>query len=122
MLVWITTIILALVATGGWLFLKRDPERYIHEQSSPINFFFKYGRLSHHFFKVAVIILFMLAIFSLYKYILSVSNVFALISALTVGIVLTLGKELLDKAITSDDICSSVIGITLGFFMLVLFF
>ena len=47
MLVWIVTIILVSIAIGGWLFLKRDPDRYIHEQSSPINIFFKWGHLWH---------------------------------------------------------------------------
>ena len=52
----IVTIILVLITISGWLFLKKDPDRYIHEKSSPINFFFKWGRLYHHFFKVAIII------------------------------------------------------------------
>jgi len=39
MLVQIVTIILVSITIGGWLFLKRDPDRYIHEQRSPMNFF-----------------------------------------------------------------------------------
>jgi hypothetical protein len=122
MLVQITTIILVLITIGGWLFLKRDPDRYIHEKRSPINFFFRWGRLYHHFFKVAIIILFMVIIFSFYKYLLSVSNVFALTAALIAGIVLSGGKELLDKGITRDDIFSSVLGIALGFLITFLLF
>jgi len=118
MLVLIATIILVLITVGGWLFLKRDPERYIHEQKSPINFFFKWGRLYHHFFKVAIVALFMIIIFSFYRYLLNVSDFFALMSALIAGIVLSLGKELLDKAITPDDIFSSILGIALGFLFL----
>jgi len=122
MLVQIVTIILVSVAIGGWLFLKRDPDRYIHEQRSPINFFFKWGRLYHHFFKVAIIALFMIIISSFYKYLLNVSDVFAMSAALIAGIVLSGGKELLDKAITPDDIFSSILGITLGFLATLLFF
>ena len=122
MLFWITTIIFLSIAIVGWLFLKRDPDRYIHEQRSPINFFFRWGRLYHHFFKVAIIILFMLIISSFYKYILNVSNVFALASGLIAGIVLSGGKELLDKGITLDDVFTSILGITLGFLTIILFF
>ena len=122
MLVLIATIILISITVGGWLFLKRDPERYIHEKKSPINFFFRWGYFYHHFFKVTIIILFMIRIFSFYKYFLNVSNFFALISATIAGIVLSGGKELLDKAITIDDIVSSLLGIVLGFFLLFLFF
>jgi len=122
MLVLIATIILISITVGGWLFLKRDPDRYIHEQRSPINFFFKWGRPYHYFFKVAIIILFMLIIFSFYKYLLNVSNFFAMSAALIAGIVLSAGKELLDKCITSDDVLSSILGITLGFFIIFLLF
>ena len=122
MLIWIVTIILVLITVGGWLFLKRDPDRYIHEQKSPINFFFRWGRLYHHFFKVAIIILSMIVIFSFYKYLLNASNFFALTSALITGVVLSLGKELLDKGISPDDIFTSILGITLGFFTIFLFF
>ncbi|MDP2967436.1 MAG: hypothetical protein Q8N87_03445 [bacterium] len=122
MLIWIVTIILVLITVGGWLFLKRDPDRYIHEKSSPINFFFRWGRLYHHFFKVMIIILFMIIIFSFYKYLLRTSDVFAMSAALIAGIVLSGGKELLDKKITLDDIFSSIIGITIGFLAILLFF
>ena len=122
MLVWIVTIVLVSITVGGWLFLKRDPDRYIHEQKSPINFFFRWGYLYHHFFKVAIIILFMVIIFSFYKYLLRASDVFAMSAALIAGIVLASGKELLDKAITLDDIIASILGITLGFFAILLFF
>ena len=122
MLVWIVTIVLVSITVGGWLFLKRDPDRYIHEQKAPINFFFKWGYLYHHFFKVAIIILFMIIIFSFYKYLLRTSDVFALTSALITGIVLSGGKELLDKSITLDDIIASILGITLGFLAILLFF
>ncbi len=122
MLVLIVTIILVLITVGGWLFLKRDPDRYIHEQKSPINFFFKWGYWYHHFFKVAIIILFMIIIFSFYKYLLRVSDVFAMSVALIAGIVLSGGKELLDKSITLDDIIASILGITLGFLAILLFF
>jgi len=122
MLVQIVTIILVSITIGGWLFLKRDPDRYIHEQRSPINFFFKWGYWYHHFFKVTIIILFMIIIFSFYKYLLNASDVFAMSAALIAGIVLSGGKELLDKAITLDDIFSSILGITLGFLTILLFF
>ena len=122
MLVQITTIILVLITIAGWLFLKRDPDRYIHEQRSPINFFFKWGRLYHHFFKVAIIILFMIMAFSFYKYLLRASDIFAMSVALIAGIVLSGGKELLDKSITLDDIIVSILGITLGFLAILLFF
>ena len=122
MLIWIVTIILVLTAVFGWLFLKRDPDRYIHEQKSPINFFFRWGRFYHYFFKIAIIILFMIAIFSFYKYFLSASDVFALTSAVIAGIILSGGKELLDKYITLDDIITSILGIALGLFVLLLFF
>ncbi len=122
MLVWIFTIILVLVTIGGWLFLKRDPDHYLHEKESPMNFFFRWGRLYHNFFKVAIIILFMIMIFSFYKYLLNVSNVFATTAALIAGIVLSGGKELLDKSITLDDIIASILGIALGFLVILLFF
>ncbi len=104
------------------MFLKRDPDRYIHEKTSPINFFFRWGRLYHHFFKVAIIILFIIIIFSFYKYLLRASDVFAMSAALIAGIVLSGGKELLDKSITLDDIISSILGITLGFLAILLLF
>ncbi len=122
MLIWISTIILVLITVGGWLFLKRDPDYYLHEKESPMNFFFKWGRLYHHFFKVAIIILFMITIFSFYKYLLSASNVFATTAALIAGVVLSGGKELLDKSITPDDIITSILGITLGLLVILLFF
>ena len=122
MLVWIVTIVLVSITVGGWLFLKRDPDRYIHQQKSPINFFFRWGYLYHHFFKVAIIILFMIIIFSFYKYLLRSSDVFALTSALIAGIVLSGGKELLDKSIILDDIIVSILAITLGFLAILLFF
>ncbi len=122
MLILIVTIALVLITIGGWLFLKRDPDRYVHEQSSPINFFFQWGRFYHHVFKIAIIIIFMVAVFSLYRYLLHASNTFSLLLALAAGIVLSGGKELLDKKITLDDIIASVIGIVLGFFLLFLFF
>lgn len=122
MLIWTATIILVSITIGGWLFLKRDPDRYIHRKTSPINFFFKWGHSYHHFFKVAVIILFMAIIFSFYRYFLSASDVFSLAAAVIAGIVLSGGKELLDKKITPDDIFSSVLGIILGFFLLTLLF
>jgi hypothetical protein len=87
-----------------------------------MNFFFRWGRLYHHFFKVAIIILFMVAIFCLYRYILKTSDVFATVAALIAGIVLSGGKELLDKCITRDDVLMSVLGITLGLVILTLFF
>jgi hypothetical protein len=122
MLIWLTTIILISITAAGWLFLKRDPERYIHQQRSPINFFFRWGYVYHHFFKAAVIILFMIVIFSFYKYLLMASDVFASTAALIAGIVLSGGKELLDKKITLDDVVVSVLGIMLGFFAILLFF
>ena len=122
MTIWLATIILLLIAIGGWLFLKRDPDRYIHEQTSPMNIFFKWGHFWHHIFKIAIIVLFMVAIFSLYKYLLAASPVFALTSAVAAGVILSGGKELLDKQITMDDVISSVLGIILGFFLLFLFF
>lgn len=108
MLVWIVTAILFLSAVGGWLFLKKDPDHYIHEQKSPINFFFKWGRLYHHFFKVAIIAAFIILIFSLYRYLLNVSYNFSLTVASIAGLVLATGKELLDKYITADDVFSSL--------------
>lgn len=122
MLVFIVTALLALITAGGWLILKRDPDRYIHEQKSPINFFFRWGRLYHHFFKVAIIIVFMILIFSLYKYLLNTSNNFAIVLALISGIVISGGKELLDKRIQADDILSSLLGIVLGLSIIMLVF
>ena len=121
-LVWIVTIFLVLLAGGGWLFLKSDPDRYIHEKSSPINFFFKWGHLYHHFFKVAVVAAFMIAIFSLYKYPLNASSIFSIVSALLAGIIISGGKELLDKSIQLDDIFSSFLGIALGLSIILLVF
>ena len=63
----------------------------------------------------------MVAIFSLYKYLLGVSNVFAGSAAIIAGVVLSGGKELLDKAITLDDIISSTIGVIIGFLITYLF-
>lgn len=122
MLVWIVTIFLVLIAVAGWLFLKKDPDRYIHEQKSPINFFFKWGHLYHHFFKVAIIVAFMITIFSLYKYLLNTSNIFAAVTALIAGVVLSGGKELLDKNIQLDDVISSFIGIAFGLSIILLVF
>ncbi len=98
--------------------MKRDPDRYIHEEKSLMNIFFKWGRSWHHIFKVVIIILFMAAIFSLYKYFLATSSVFALTAAVVAGVILSGGKELLDKKITLDDVVSSTLGIILGFFLL----
>jgi len=114
MLIWLVTIFLALVGAFGWLILKRDPERYIHESKSPINFFFRWGRVYHHFFKVAVLVVFIIIIFSLYKYLLHASDVLAVSLAALGGAGLAGGKELLDKSIQLDDIFSSLIGILLG--------
>jgi len=122
MLVFIVTLLLALIAAAGWLFLKRDPDRYIHEQKSPINFFFKWGRLYHHFFKVGIIAVFLVLFFSLYKYLLNTSNTFAIVLASIAGIVLSGGKELLDKGIQTDDIFSSFLGIALGLSIIMLVF
>ena len=122
MLVWLVTIFLALAAAGGWLFLKRDPARYIHEKSSPINFFFRWGRLYHHFFKVAIIAAFMVAIFSFYKHFLNTSDGFATASAVVAGLVLSGGKELLDKNIQLDDIIFSLLGMGLGLIIVLLIF
>jgi hypothetical protein len=122
MLVWIVTIILVSIAVGGWLFIKRNTGRYLHGEKSSINFFFRWGWLCHHFFKVTIIVLFMIMIFSFYRYLLSASNVFATTTALIAGIVLSGGKELLDLGITLDDIIASILGITLGFLAILLFF
>jgi len=122
MLVWIVTIILVLIAVGGWFFIKRNADRYLHGEKSSINFFFRWGWFCHHLFKVTIIILFMVIIFSFYKYLLNTSNVFATTAALITGIVLSGGKELLDIYITLDDIISSILGITLGFLAILLFF
>lgn len=121
MLIWTVTIFLFLLAAAGWLFLKRDPDRYIHKQKAPINFFFRWGRLCHYFFKVAILALIMLGIFSLYKYLLSASNVFATAAALAVGVIVSGGKELLDKSVQFDDVISSLAGIVLGLFVISLF-
>jgi len=80
------------------------------------------GRFWHHIFKIVVIALFMLAIFSLYKYLLVVSNIFAGTAAVIAGVVLSGGKELLDKAITLDDVVSSTVGILFGFAIIYLLF
>jgi len=64
----------------------------------------------------------MIIIFSFYKYLLNASDVFAMSAALIAGIVLSGGKELLDKSITLDDIITSILGITLGFLAILLFF
>lgn len=114
MLIWITTAVLALIAGIGWLFLKRDPDRYIHEKTSPINFFFKWGHFYHHFFKIAILIVFVIAIFSLYKYLLGASNILAIAFGIIAGIVLAGGKELLDKSIQLDDVIASTVGVSLG--------
>ena len=63
----------------------------------------------------------MIAIFSFYKYFLAASNVFTLIAALIAGIVLSGGKELLDKYITIDDVIASILGIIIGFLAIILF-
>lgn len=122
MLIWLTTIILVLLALGGWLFLKRDPDRYIHEKSSPINFFFRWGRAYHHYFKAAIIVLAMLLIFSFYRYLLGASGVVSLALAAAAGAALSAGKELLDKAITLDDVATSILGIVLGAVIILLLF
>lgn len=122
MLIWIVTAVLVLMAASGWLFLRRDADRYIHEETSLMNIFFKWGRAWHHVFKVAIIVLVMIVVFSLYRYLLSASQVFALTSAVAAGVILTGGKELLDKKITLDDVVSSTAAIIFGFFLLFLFF
>ena len=121
-MVWVVTFFLILTAVSGWLFLKKDPDLYIHEKTSLMNIFFKWGRSWYHIFKVVIIILFMAAIFSLYKYFLATSSVFALTAAVVAGVILSGGKELLDKKITLDDVVSSTLGIILGFFLLFSFF
>lgn len=122
MLAWIVTIFLTLSALVGWLFLKRNSDHYLYGEKSSINFFFRWGNRYHHFFKVAITAAFMIIIFSLYKYLLSTSNIFATTAALIAGIVLSGGKELLDKYITLDDIIASVLGVALGFLVILLFF
>lgn len=74
----------------------------------------------HHFFKVAIISLFMILIFSFYKYLLDASNNFSIVAAVIAGIVLSGGKELLDKKITKDDVVTSIFGIMFGFFIIAL--
>lgn len=120
MAIWLATIILGLLALAGWLFLKRDPDRYIHEKTSPINFFFRWGRAYHHYFKAVIIVLFMLLIFSFYKYLLGAADALSLALAIAAGTVLSGGKELLDKAITLDDVMTSILGIILG--VIIIFF
>jgi len=110
------------MAILGWLFLKRDPEKYIHEKASPINFFFKFGRIYHHFFKFGIIILFMVMIFSLYRFLLGATFVFSLTAAITASIVLSGGKELLDKALSLDDIFVSIFSTAAGSGFIVLLF
>lgn len=122
MLVWTVTIVLALVAVSGWLLINRDPDRYIHEKTSPINIFFKWGRSWHHVFKITTLVFFMAVIFSLYRYFLDASQVFSTVIAIMAGITLATGKELLDKAITKDDVISSISGIIAGFLAIYLFF
>ena len=122
MLVWIVTAILALFMLGGWLVFKKNSDRYLYGQKSYINFFFKWGNLYHHFFKVAITAAFIIIIFSLYKYLLNTSNIFAAVSALVAGVVLSGGKELLDKGIQLDDIISSFIGIAFGLSIILLVF
>lgn len=122
MLIWTVTIVLALMAIFGWLFIKRDPDRYIHEKSAPINIFFKWGRPWHHVFKIVIITLFMFMIFFLYRYLLNASFVFSTCITVIAGIVLAGGKELLDKAITKDDVITSISGVIVGFLAIHLFF
>lgn len=122
MLVWTVTIILVLIIAGGWVFLKRNSDHYLHGEKSSINFFFRWGWLGHHLFKITIIVLFMVVIFSFYKYLLNTSNVFAMTAALIAGIVISAGKELLDIHITLDDVIASILGITLGFLVILLFF
>lgn len=121
MLVWIVTVILILGAVLGWLFLKTDTERYIHQETSPMNIFFRWGLFWHHVFKIEIIAVFMMVIFALYKYPLETSNFFAFLAAVIAGAVLSGGKELLDKAITLDDIVASIIGIAVGCLIIYLF-
>lgn len=64
----------------------------------------------------------MITIFSFYKYLFKASNVFALIAALIAGIILSGGKELLDKYITLDDVIASILGVAFGVFVLLLLF
>ncbi|TSC75506.1 MAG: hypothetical protein G01um101430_348 [Parcubacteria group bacterium Gr01-1014_30] len=116
------TIILLAAALSGWLLLKRNPDRYIHEKTSPMNIFFKWGHAWHHIFKVAIIILVMIVVFSLYKYLLAASRVFALTVAVLAGVILSGGKELLDKYITLDDVISSALAIIAGFLLLFFLF
>ncbi|MDP2967222.1 MAG: hypothetical protein Q8N87_02315 [bacterium] len=122
MLIWIATIILASIIIGGWLFFKKNSDRYLYREKAPINFFFRWGNFCHYLFKIVIIILFMITIFSFYKYLFKASNVFALIAALIAGIVLSGGKELLDKYITLDDVIASILGIIIGFLAIILFF
>ena len=121
MQVWIATIILVLVIIGVWLFLKRDPGRYISDKKSPLSFFFRWGHPYHYLFKIAVIILFMIAIFVFYRYFLTASNVFAIIAAVIAGIVLSGGKELLDRRFSLDDIIATILAIIIGLTIIILF-
>lgn len=118
MLIWLSTIILSLIMLGGWLFLKRNPQKYIHEKKSPMNVFFRFGRFWHHIFKVMIIAVFMMLIFDFYKYLLQASNIFSIAIALISGVALTGGKELLDKKITPDDVIASIAGILTGLFVI----
>ena len=122
MLIWTATIILLLMAVFGWLFLRKNSERYLHGEKAPIDFFFQWGNFPHYLFKIAIIILFMLATFSFYKYLLSASNNFSLVSAVIAGVIIAGGKELLDKYITIDDVIVSVLTIILGALILLLLF
>lgn len=122
MLILFSTVILIGLMAGGWLFLKRDPERYIHEEKSPINLFFRFGRFYHHFFKIAIIAIFMILIFSFYKFILGASNLFSIAISSLAGTALTGGKELLDKKITLDDVIASLLGLSLGLLLIYLSF
>ena len=122
MLIWTATIILVLIAVFGWLFLKKNSYKYLHGEGAPIDFFFQWGNFPHYLFKIAIIISFMLAIFSLYKYVLGASDNFAFILAVIAGIIIAGGKELLDIYITIDDVVVSVLSIILGALILLLLF
>ena len=62
----------------------------------------------------------MVIIFSLYRFLLDATFVFSLTIAIVASVVLSGGKELLDKAISLDDILVSIFSTAAG--SLIIFF
>lgn len=114
MLAWIVTIVLVLIAGIGWIALKKRIEPIYTIVYKPVNLLWLGGSKYHHIFNVLVNIVIVVAVFSLYKFLLDALNVFSITIAILAGVGISGGKEMLDKYVQFDDVLFCTTGIIIG--------